>query len=179
MSDGNDFVYWFDGKHWTIGIAPVPDAPGPPVVGGVWYCGTNTSYMTDAGTEGQVLTSHGADVPTWTTPAAGGAPPWLTPVLTNGWSAYGVPRQMPGYCKFADGMGELKGLVKGGLPSVAIFTLAARYRPSENVIAFGIARAGLARIDVLTTGEVQVKGYISAYADNSFVSLSGIRFPVT
>ena len=44
-----------------------------PTAGGIGY-GTGTAHAyTAAGTSGQVLTSAGAGVPTWTTPSAGGA----------------------------------------------------------------------------------------------------------
>ena len=67
-----------DASNNLVSIATIPIANGgtnssdTPTAGGIAY-GTGTAYaITPAGTNGQVLTSTGSGVPTWTTPASSG-----------------------------------------------------------------------------------------------------------
>jgi len=70
-------VAW-DAAHAISGTVPIANGgtngTAAPTAGAVPY-GDGTSYnFTAAGTLGQVLTSAGAGVPTWATPASGGSP---------------------------------------------------------------------------------------------------------
>lgn len=171
MSDGNDVVYWWDGAHWTHGSAPVPDCPGPPKPGGVVFCGPNAFWISEAGTEGQVLVSHGEDAPTWEN-ITNSNPPWVTPTLTNNWKNYSTTFESAGYREIP-GKIEFSGLVKGGATGKPIFTMALSRPLSKDSIHLGVAGKGVARIDVTVSGEVLVRTY-QGLGSNVFVSLEDI-----
>lgn len=179
MSDGNDIVYWFDGAHWTHGSTPIPDCPGPPVPGGIIYCGTNTWWISAAGTEGQVLVSHGADAPTWETPAVAATPPlFTTAALLNGWVNYGLGYEGAGFRLHADGTCELKAYIKGGKTATSCLLLPPGCRPALQMPYMTLSNnTGSARVDVAKSGNVYVQSYQGG-GSNASVSLNGIRFPV-
>lgn len=183
MSDGNDLVYWYDGKHWTLGAAPIPDTPGSPIPGGVWYCGVNTMHMTEAGTEGKFLASHGAgETPTWELPPNDKplVPVWITPPLLNGWLNYAAGWEVAGVRKHLDGTGELKGLLKLGTRRTAMFVIpdGLGLRPPVSVPRTVSSGNGYARVDINPSGSVIVNTYFTG-GSNAFVSLSGIRYSLT
>jgi hypothetical protein len=176
MSDGNDQVYWWDGAHWQLGIAPVPDAPGPPIPGGVWYCGPNTIYMTEAGQIGQHLVSHGADAPTWEWPIT--STEWVEVELLNGWVNYGLGYETAAYCLGDDDFVEFKGYIKGGKTAMPVFVLPQQLSPSLQVPRMVLSNNnGNARVDVAKTGNVYVQSY-QGTGNNKSVSIGGIRFRV-
>jgi hypothetical protein len=99
-----------------------------PTAGAVAY-GTGTAYgFTAAGTAGQVLTSNGAGVPTWTTPAGGGtvtsvsftggiisvATPTTTPALTVAGTSGGIPYFSSATTWTTSGVLAANALVVGG-----------------------------------------------------------------
>ena len=170
MSDGNDIIYWWDGAHWTHGAAPVPDAPGPPVPGAVWFCGPNAMLMTTAGTLGQVLVSGGEDAPYW----ADIDPPWETPTLLNGWTNFGLGYAPAGFRRHLDGTGELRGYLSGGLLGVPMFVVP--YKPALQVPRLVLAGMGSARVDVSRLGSVIAQRFQGGGGPT--VSLTGYRYPL-
>ncbi len=61
---------------------------------------------------------------------------WQTPTLTNGWVNYGSFYTPSGYFKDKNGIVHLRGQVKSGTMSQAIFTLPTGYRPEYYVYNF-------------------------------------------
>jgi hypothetical protein len=99
-----------------------------------------------------------------------------TSLLVNSWVNYAAGHRTVGYRKSAIGQVFLRGLVKSGTaPSVTIFTLPSGFRPAQQEIFMQASNLGQARVDVFTTGAVQVVSYIGS-GSNAFVSLAGINF---
>jgi hypothetical protein len=174
MSDGNDVVYWFDGKHWTHGSAPVPDCPGPPKPGGVIYCGLNTWWISDPGPEGYKLTSHGENTPTFEPPPS--APLFTEATLVNGWVNFGSGFDTAGFRRHTDGTTELKGTVCLGKIAVAVFVLPPKLAPILQQQRLVLSGTGAARVDVGKSGSVIVQLY-QGTGSNGRVDLGGYRFP--
>jgi hypothetical protein len=172
-------VYWWNGTDWDLGAQPVPDCPGPPVPGGIIFCGPNSWWISAAGVEGQTLVSHGADAPTWASifPAADLDVPWQTPNLLNSWVNSGPGYDPVGYRKLANGTVELKGLPKGGKVNQPIFVLPPDCCPYAQIPRSVLAGNGGARVDVTKTGSVAVQWYIGS-GSNANVSLAGYTFAI-
>jgi hypothetical protein len=97
---------------------------------------------------------------------------WIAPTMTNGWAWYGPSYNTPGYRKDGQGFVHLKGLVKDGSLSAAIFTLPVGYRPLATCLFGTITSGNVGRVDVSADGQVQaLSPSVSAW-----VSLEGIIF---
>ena len=174
-------MFWWTGTEWEIGSSPVPDCPGPPISGGVVFCGPNSWWISDAGVEGQVLASHGADAPTWENvlfPVAELDTDWQTPDLLNSWVHNGPGFEPVGFRWLHNGTMELKGFVKGGKLGQAIFMLPPDCCPTVQVAQLVVAGPGEARLDITKSGAVMVRWYIGV-GSNAGVSLAGCTFAIT
>jgi hypothetical protein len=104
------------------------------------------------------------------------------PAFTNGWSNYdttGASWSRARFWKTPDGIVHLGGLVTGGVPAQAIFTLPVGYRPLESAVIFmAFAGGGFARLDVFATGVIYVNAYFAS-GTNAYLSLDGITFQST
>lgn len=99
---------------------------------------------------------------------------WRAPSFQNSWVNYGSPYPTAAYRMEANNVVRLKGLVKLGTMGAAIFTLPAKYRPTERFLLSTIVNANVAgRIDVDTTGTVTPT---SATGTNGWVALDGLTF---
>lgn len=155
-----------DAVHAALGRAyPCVSGARPAAVEGMLIFETDTDTL---------LVS--LDGSTWTavwTPTV-----WIEPAspFSNSWVNYGGSWRVFGYWKDVFGWVHLRGLVKSG--SVAtIYTLPVGYRPSagETFLSQSGASGYVARIDVLSTGAINLVGY-GASGSNVSVSLSGISF---
>jgi len=101
-------------------------------------------------------------------------PTWSTLSMINNWQPWsGTPGAQ--YMKDAMGFVHLRGLIQYGNAN-AIATLPTGYRPiSYGQIFTSHAGGGQTRLDVGTSGVIQVNGYY-ANGNNSYVSLDGITF---
>jgi len=97
----------------------------------------------------------------------------IAPTLLNSWVNYGSGFENAGYWKDAFGYVHLRGLVKNGTITAAIFTLPAAYRPSNAQIFATVANDAFARVTIDTAGNVQ-----ATVGSNAFFSLNGISFRV-
>lgn len=116
---------------------------------------------------------------TWTFDAAitelggGQAGPgtFQTPTLQNSWANYGSGFAAAGYRKDGAGMVHLKGLVKDGTMSTAIFTLPVGMRPTETLIIPVRSNGASGEVRIEPTGSV-----IAYTGSNAWLSLDGIGF---
>lgn len=97
---------------------------------------------------------------------------WIAATLMNGWQNYGGNFAPAGYYKDALGFVHLRGGIRNGsIPNTA-FQLPAGFRPHySQAYAQYSASDTLARIDVVTSGNVNINS-----GNNAFVSLEGISF---
>lgn len=153
------------------GILPVRGAADLPDPGGA---GSRFIYRLDTR---QLQVPLGGQ---WTAyrPPRGSVDTWHAVTFLNGWTNYGSGWATAAYTITEDGWVHLKGLVKGGDITKALFQLPAGYRPVEiHMFAPKINGAGVGRLDVRTDGTVMngfpTDGNISA----TWTSLSGISFP--
>lgn len=101
---------------------------------------------------------------------------WISPALSNSWVAYGSPYAGISY-RVENGIVYLRGMMKLGTTGTTVFTLPPGYRPSGTDAIYEVpSNNATARVDILTTGVLQVFGYASG-GSNAYVSLSGISFP--
>lgn len=93
------------------------------------------------------------------------------PALINSWSNLGGEYEIAGFYKDSAGLVYLFGAVKDGIAS-SIFILPQGYRPAKKEV-FATIKTGsaIARVDVLSDGQVVCTGEIPAW-----VSISGISF---
>ena len=118
---------------------------------------------------------NGTDIVRVGSAAVGGSNSTSTPTLLSGASNYGGGFQTTSYTKTPDGYVHLDGLLNGVTANTVIFTLPVGFRPPGQVMLAGVGSQGgvvvTGRIDVLTTGDVQVK-----FPAGDFVSISGLSF---
>jgi hypothetical protein len=81
---------------------------------------------------------------------------WINPTLLNSWTNYGSGFYDVQYRKTANGHVQLRGLVGGGSVNTTIFTLPTGYRPLKRALLSTISNTGVARVDVHTTGNVDL-----------------------
>lgn len=176
-----------NGKIATVaaasGYAPIKITPGTapsaPVDGDLWTATAGVYYRNGSVTEHVPRVSVSGTAPA--SPVDGDlwidntTPAWTAPTLTNSWVNYGDIFTTAGYYKDALGIIHLKGLVKSGTTSNAIFTLPTGYRPSQVAMFTVVAGPGVARIDISTNGAVYVAAYMAS-GTNAYVSLDGITF---
>ena len=176
-----------NGKIVTVasasGFAPIKIAPGTapssPIDGDVWNVAAGLYYRNGSVTQHIPRVSISGTAPA--SPVDGDlwidntTPAWTAPTLTNSWVNYGDIFTTAGYYKDALGIIHLKGLVKSGTTSNAIFTLPTGYRPSQVAMFTVVAGPGVARIDISTNGAVYVAAYMAS-GTNAYVSLDGITF---
>ena len=93
----------------------------------------------------------------------------------NSWVDYGAPYSTASYWRDAFHVVHLKGLVKAGTCSAAIFTLPTGYQPPSQGIFNAYGASGAVRIDIDTSGNV----IPSSNCNNGWVSLEGITFHTT
>lgn len=100
---------------------------------------------------------------------------WTAPTLLNSWVYYGSPYNPPGYYKDSFGIVHLRGLVKSGTMTNAIFTLPAGYRPANRQMnaaaSFVSTTDAYGRIDVDNAGNV-----LPMAGSNAFISMDNITF---
>lgn len=115
----------------------------------------------------------------WVTyrPPRGSVDTWHPVTFQNGWVNYGGSFPLAAYTITEDGWVHLRGLVKGGDVTKAIFTLSSGFRPVFHHVFAVRMSGGVGRLDVTTAGNViggssTADGQISA----SWTSLDGISF---
>lgn len=99
------------------------------------------------------------------------------PAYQNGWAQYnaGDGYQDPtGFVKDIDSFVHLKGIIRSGSLGT-VYTLPEGFRPPFHTRFVTPSSAGLASVDVLSNGNVQVGGYLSG-GSNAYVFLSNIHF---
>lgn len=95
---------------------------------------------------------------------------WITPTFSGNWVNYSTDYNPAGYFKDSLGIVHLRGLVKSGTNT--IFTLPVGYRPAYRELhAVQTNENTIGRIDILTTGEIQMMTGSSVW-----ISLDGITF---
>lgn len=98
---------------------------------------------------------------------------WQVPTFTNSWINYDTTVfQAAGYMKDSLGFVHLRGLVKNGTVSSAIFTLPAGYRPLKQLLFSAVINGSAGRIDIMPSGVV----IPSIIASNAYVQLDGFSF---
>lgn len=108
--------------------------------------------------------------PTWRVIGAAGNPTFL-----NGWTNQGGADQTAAYLKDPNGFVHLRGLVRGGPASQAIFTLPAGNRPSLNEVFPVITNTTFTRgMLVVDAGNGAVWALLEA--GSAFISLAGVTF---
>jgi len=91
------------------------------------------------------------------------------PAFENSWVNYGTTFDTAAYYKDALGIVHVKGLVKSGTATAAIFTLPTGYRPASTLLFVCVDGTNLAnRVDVDADGTINA----AASASNSFQSLN-------
>lgn len=97
---------------------------------------------------------------------------WTSPTLQSEWVVYDSTYNQPGYYMDKNGVVHLRGLVKNGIISSAIFTLPLGYRPDYRELhAVQTYNNTIGRCDILPTGRV-----IAQSGSNLWFSLDGITF---
>lgn len=117
--------------------------------------------------------------------AAEGDQAWLTPTLTNSWTAY-PNNTYPHQYRKAFGYVEIRGLVvnSGSVPTTTICTLPVGYRPARGYVFTTIASIGtvglsLVYINVGSDGTVKPVLYQSGVTGAiQWLSLDGVRIPL-
>ncbi len=93
----------------------------------------------------------------------------------NSWVNYDTNQTQAAYRRIGDNV-EIRGFVKNGTATAAIFTLPTGYRPTKNhVFSIDKDTAAHGRLDVLSDGTVKQPVGVT----NAYVSLDGIRFSVS
>jgi len=98
---------------------------------------------------------------------------WTALTLKNSWVVYSATFTPPSYTKTADNVVTVRGLIKSGTVTAGtvLATLPPGYRPAERQIYTGNALDAYSRIDVLPTGDIQLRA-----GSASFTSLDSITF---
>src|SRR5262245_949229 len=95
------------------------------------------------------------------------------PAFQNSWVNFGTPHITAGFRKEKGGVVRLRGVVKSGTATTAIFTLPVGYRPGAQLI-YGVHGSGSeGRVDILSNGQV-----VQQLGGNAYISLNGITFVV-
>lgn len=102
-------------------------------------------------------------------------PTWISPTLGNSWVNFGGSYTTAGYYKDNEGIVRLRGVIKNGTLSTAIFTLPVGFRPAAQHYFISVGGAGLSAVLVGSDGVVQVGAYIAS-GTNAYVSLDQISF---
>lgn len=80
---------------------------------------------------------------------------WIPFTFVNGWANYQESNFSPGsYCKFADGMVKVRGLIKSGTLGVSCAVLPVDYQPTTILLTAATSFDGASRIDVTYYGEI-------------------------
>lgn len=103
------------------------------------------------------------------------SPTWISPTLGNSWVNFGGSYTTAGYYKDSNGIVRMRGVIKNGTISTAIFTLPVGYRPTLTHYFISVGGSGLAAVLVDASGVVQVGAYIAS-GTNAYVSLDQITF---
>jgi hypothetical protein len=94
------------------------------------------------------------------------------PAFTNSWVNFSTTFNSAAFYKDALGIVHLKGLVKNGTITAAIFQLSVGYRPSNTCIfSVDCNPNAHARLDIQADGQV-----IPQSGNNTYMSLDGISF---
>jgi hypothetical protein len=96
---------------------------------------------------------------------------WSTPTFQNSWTNYDTSYNNAGYYRDTSNRVYLRGRVKAGTANTTIFTLPTGYLPVKRELFCVLSNGAIARLDVLTDGQVQM---ISG--SNVSLSLDGISF---
>jgi hypothetical protein len=97
------------------------------------------------------------------------------PSFANSWSNFGGGYRVARFCKVG-GEVIVNGLITGGAAGQAAWIMPTGYRPAAQMLMMGWAGSGVARIDVLTDGQVQPGVQYAATGGNQYVSLNLIRY---
>lgn len=109
------------------------------------------------------------------------APVWIDAVLQNGWVEYDSALKVQ-YSLGADGFVTIRGAVKSGTVGAVtpVFTLPVGFRPNRSVrlmVASGAAIDKSYRVSVIASGAVSLD-QVTGTADNTYIHLEGVRFPI-
>lgn len=96
---------------------------------------------------------------------ATGTTSWVTPILGNGWIAYGVPHQPVRYC-IHNGMTLLLGAMKNGITGTTVFLLPPTFRPSSIAIETNLDG----------TWEVLPNGNVNFYGAGNTIARVNMQF---
>lgn len=100
-------------------------------------------------------------------------PAFAAPTFQNGWVNYDTSTyNIAGFYRDALNRVYLRGLVRNGTVSTAIFTLPAGFRPDRECIFAVISNSTIGRVDVYPSGQVRAE----TPSNNTYVSLDGISF---
>lgn len=93
------------------------------------------------------------------------------PAFSNSWVNYGAGYNTAAFFKDPNGVVHLKGLIKSGTVTSAVFTLPSGYRPAATEVQPIVSNGAAGYIDIQNNGVLKVVGGSSAWA-----SLDGITF---
>ena len=110
-----------------------------------------------------------------------GADVWTAVTFQNGWTNYAGGYDTTAFRRLSNGMVLIKGMVKHATTTTTgtVFTLPVGYRPAATKIFNGKSSTGMARIDILSDGQVSINSYSNAtgfVGNASFVGLENIQF---
>lgn len=98
---------------------------------------------------------------------------WTAPTFQNSWTNYGSGFRDAAYRKVGDRV-ELRGLVKNGTMSTAMFTLPEGHRPTGVEIFSTAAADAFGEVRIYNDGQVQF-----VIGSNTWVTLDGLSFSVS
>lgn len=138
----------------------------------VWYSYGGALRIMVGGTE--IIRADPSGYP-WLRPAA-----WNAPTLGNSWVNYGNGWQSARYCKTAEGLVHIEGLIAGGTMTggTVLFTLPTGFRPAGSHMFVCQSSSGGQRIDVNPDGNVVLQGAFISGGNNGYLQLDGIVFSV-
>jgi hypothetical protein len=141
-----------------MGISALLTAAPPPVLATT----TPSDVSMTAGAVGlSPYAARGDHVHLWTQPDTG----WQTPTLQNGWLNYStidINWRDAVYRRIGN-IVIIEGLMRSGPAGSTIFTLPAGYRPVRNLLWSTFCDAGVGRLDVTSSGQVNHQTGGTAY----------------
>lgn len=97
--------------------------------------------------------------------------PYKAPTLAGAWVNSGGLWEAAGYCKDANGLVRLRGMVTGGVSPGLIFSLPVGYRPAGDMRIATVANNAFAAIEVKANGDVN-----AVVGSATGLSLAGVAF---
>jgi hypothetical protein len=142
---------------------------------GVTFRGAGAAYSPSA--QYGVVCFLKTNTDTWTVISRTSIPEtdseWNAPTLLNSWVNFGAGFDTAAYRKVNNQV-MLRGVIKSGTTTsgTVLFTLPAGFFPSSHRVFAALSGASMVRVDVRSTGDVQLGGAASAV----FLTLDGISF---